>query len=532
VGRLTAARWDAIAPAALIGFCTLWRLPAIGDPPWLNDEGTYANLGMAIFKGEAIYRQIWENKPPAIYLLFGIVHEVVGPSGLLVGVRLLAAVAALIIQIAILRLTRPFAGRLVSMLAVAVAGLCLDLPILDGTSANAEIFMTACTTVGMALLWSTLRRVYVTSAQDLPAPLAPGVMVCAGAAFGAATMFKFVSGTDLLAALATVLVYGHRRGICMLALLFGTSLPVGTVAIWLTYRGLLGDALYATIGYNSGYVATGQGMHAPLFGIALLLIPALLIGIGVVLAQMSRQGGRSATPPGRGITGGGEQGHIDKRFAGAMSWWCGAALIGALASGRLYPHYFIEAVPPTAVCVALFARKALGGNERQMRMALAALIVTWSAGVPAGSWWASIGQRDNDARPYAYYAAAWLHLTGRIGDTVFGNRIDPRVERNVAVAQYLKAQPVRDRRLYVWGNTPWIYYLSGFDHAARFISAYYNPPIPGGMSQAIASLQSAPPSFIVVIEPALPESARLQTWLASRYRPVWSTENAVVYRLR
>src|SRR5690348_16102096 len=62
---------------ALILFCILWRLPSLADPPWLNDEGTYATVGRAIFAGEALYRQIWENKPPAIYLLYGTVRTLV-----------------------------------------------------------------------------------------------------------------------------------------------------------------------------------------------------------------------------------------------------------------------------------------------------------------------------------------------------------------------------------------------------------------------------------------------------------------------
>src|SRR5579871_4755578 len=62
------------ALAAVIGFCTLWRLPGLADPPWLNDEGVYASVGKAVMQGQALYRQIWENKPPGIYLLYGAVH--------------------------------------------------------------------------------------------------------------------------------------------------------------------------------------------------------------------------------------------------------------------------------------------------------------------------------------------------------------------------------------------------------------------------------------------------------------------------
>jgi hypothetical protein len=125
----------------------------------------------------------------------------------------------------------------------------------------------------------------------------------------------------------------------------------------------------------------------------------------------------------------------------------------------------------------------------------------------------------------------WQHLTGSLDDTAYGNRIDARVERNVAVARYLRTHPVEPRRLYVWGNAPWIYYLSSYEHAARFLSAYYNPPIPGGMDQVIRGLQADPPPYIVVIEPPLPASATLQAFVRSHYALVWSVRNARVYRL-
>jgi Dolichyl-phosphate-mannose-protein mannosyltransferase len=528
VGRLGQARWGVVAPAALICFCTLWRLPSIGDPPWLNDEGTYANLGKAIFNGEAIYRQIWENKPPAIYLLYGVVHLLVGPAGLLQGVRLLALVAAIVSQIAIYRLTRPSVGRPNALLAVALAGLGLDLPILDGTSANAEIFMSAATTLGMALLWHALRRARDCGARDRDASMVWPTLAGAGMAFGVAIMFKLVSGADLLAALAMLLAFSpRRRGASMLALLLGACLPVCAVALWLAAQGLLGDALYATIGYNRGYVTTGQGMHGPVFSALLLAAPLALIGIAVRLARNASAKGRAGSSSAEVENAG-----LELTFAAAMCGWCGAALIGALASGRSYPHYFLEAVPPAAICIALIVRAASGGQDRRLRAALTILLVAWSLGVPAGSWAASIGQRANESRPYAYYVAAWQHITGRIDDTMFGNRIDPRVERNVAVARYLSAQPVNNRRLYVWGNTPWIYYLSGYAHAARFMSAYYNPPIPGGMNQVITSLANHPPTYIVMIVPALPASTRLSAFIRQRYRRVWSSGNAVVYRLR
>jgi hypothetical protein len=131
----------------------------------------------------------------------------------------------------------------------------------------------------------------------------------------------------------------------------------------------------------------------------------------------------------------------------------------------------------------------------------------------------------------AYYAYYWQHITGGLNDVAYGNRIDPRVERNIAAAAYVRTHPLGDQRLYVWGNAPWIYYLSGDEHAARFLSAFYLPVVPGSGPGVLPGLQGNPPSYIVVIEPPTPPAPGLAPFLKSRYHTVFRTGNAVVYAI-
>jgi 4-amino-4-deoxy-L-arabinose transferase-like glycosyltransferase len=514
------------AVIGLILFCTLWRLPTLGDPPWLNDEGVYATVGKAILNGEALYRQIWENKPPAIYLLYGAVQFLVSSAHVLIGVRVAALLAAIIMQVAVYQLVRMQRGTATALLATALAGLLVDLPLLDGTSANAEIFVVACTSTGMLLVWRGMRA-HAARAN-------PRRFLIAGFLFGVAVLFKLVAGMDLVAALGIIAVWRatdspERRAPAALALLSGVALPVVAVSVWLGSRGLLGIAFYATVTYNRGYVSTGQTLHGPLIELAALAIPVALIVVAISRIR------HAAIRPSPGV---------------AACWWLGLALIGSLASGRFYLHYFVQAVPPFAMAVALFLstladRRAqrdaaaippiiAGRRDQLLRRWLAGLLIVWTCGIPLVSA-VAIHSEPAHASPgsdlVGYYAHVWQHLTGALDDTAFGNAMDPRVERNVAVATYLRDHPLAPRRLYVWGNAPWIYYLSGYEHAARFLSAYYNPPIPGGMAQVLSSLRRQPPPYVVVIQPATPSDAALSLFLQSHYRPVWRVENAVIYRL-
>ncbi|HEX8932414.1 MAG TPA: hypothetical protein VF810_04620, partial [Patescibacteria group bacterium] len=47
----------------------LLRLPSLIEPDWYGDEGIYQTIGMALHKGSFLYTQIWDNKPPLLYLV-------------------------------------------------------------------------------------------------------------------------------------------------------------------------------------------------------------------------------------------------------------------------------------------------------------------------------------------------------------------------------------------------------------------------------------------------------------------------------
>jgi hypothetical protein len=222
-------------------------------------------------------------------------------------------------------------------------------------------------------------------------------------------------------------------------------------------------------------------------------------------------------------------------FAAGSLWWFGLALFGALASGRSYLHYYLQAVPPAAICLALLAGGLRESRQRLARYLTVGLIAVWTVAIPVVSWQAVIASHGAD-RPathiYGYYGYAWQHLTGALSYQALGDRMDARVERNVAVADYLRSHAVKPERLYVWGNTPWIYYLSGYEHATRFFSAYYHPAIPNGMTQVLATLRADLPPYVVVIEPASPATPALNALLNARYQPVWHYREAVIFRLR
>jgi len=50
----------------------LLRLPSVIEPYWYGDEGKYEVIGAAIREGRILYSQIWDNKPPLLYIIYAI----------------------------------------------------------------------------------------------------------------------------------------------------------------------------------------------------------------------------------------------------------------------------------------------------------------------------------------------------------------------------------------------------------------------------------------------------------------------------
>ena len=62
---------------SLLGISLLFfilRLPSLIEPNWYGDEGIYQVIGKALSQGRLLYVQIWDNKPPFLYLTYALFH--------------------------------------------------------------------------------------------------------------------------------------------------------------------------------------------------------------------------------------------------------------------------------------------------------------------------------------------------------------------------------------------------------------------------------------------------------------------------
>lgn len=474
-GRPQAWRTRALPVAAVLLVSLVWRCPSLWDPPWVNDEGTYFAVAQVMAHGYKLYANVWENKPPAIYLLYSAVYHLVGPS--LISVRLLATLAALGIVLAVYFLASAEAGPSEALFAAMLSGLLLGVPFLEGTTANAEVFLSCLTALG-ALATIHARR-----------------PVVGGALFALAFTFKSVAAFDAAATGIWLLLRRGTRDVSWLALTFLVGMVVFITAA--AVAGILPAMLRDAFLYDLGYVGRANGTHFPWL---LSLKAGLLLAATVAL-----------------------------RRAPFPLLWLAYATAGALVSGRFFGHYAIQCVAPLTVSLAVLLRRR---SEVASRATLALPILFLGvAGLSALAGWslAASGHDSILARRLQWYTNFIRYTTGREDLSRYRSQIDDHVTRNERIASILRLSPAGP--VLVWGNTPWVYVLSGRLPATAYTSALRDPEVPGETKALRDALLHHRPAEVVVIWPAAPPLGFADQVLGTSYLRVASVDSAAVYVL-
>jgi 4-amino-4-deoxy-L-arabinose transferase-like glycosyltransferase len=464
-----------------------WRLPSLFDPPWVNDEGTYFAVAQAMAHGYRLYSGVWENKPPALYLLYSAVYHPFGAS--LIAIRLVTAAAVLALVATVWRLAKHFVQAQWAAAAAMLAGLLFGVPFLEGTTGNAEVFVALLT--ALAVEQALLRQRFWL----------------AGLLMAAATLFKAVAACDALA-LGLWLVpgfalaktddgAGRRRDTLTFAGCYLAGLLAA--AILAQAAGILRDMLNDAFVYDLGYVAHANGGN----------VPWLLIGKAILLIVLVERTRRRSFPV----------------------LWLLLAAFGALFGGRVFGHYLLQAVVPLVLVVTMAAKDRLQPEPIFKALPLAFLGVGLAVG--AVGWVAAASGHDSIlVRRLQYYPNFVRFAVRQESYHAYVAELDDHVLRNEAVARALDKLPAG--KLLVWGNRPWIYVLSHRLPATPYTSAIRSPEVPGESATLRRAVMMAQPVAIAVVLPASPPmGVGGMPSLRRRYRLVRLIDRVELYgRLR
>ena len=517
------------------------RVPTFGRPMLSDDEAIYATTADAMARGDLLYRDVVDHKPPLIYHVYQAGFAILGPYNTH-GAHALVILAVLLTAGSLFAIKRREASGGGDGPALAAAGLFLIFSTTwhdyDALSANCELFLLAPQAIAA---WLLLRTPHP---DPLPAQRGEGtggrgegiggigVHLAVGVLIGTSALFKYQGLTFLGASIGMLIWWGvtgraswswaAARAVCHLV---GALLPAALYLAWCAAAGNATAAIdwfkfnFSYVGAGlTGFAAVARGLRRTLLIGGVALVPYAL-GIAAAVAAASgvvrviRSHRDADTPPPSVVLG---------------LLWLATSAIAVASGGRFFGHYFHLILAPLCLLAARpFHRLwTQGWSRRAPLVALCAL--------PALLFFvlATVG------RPLA---AA----------------LDEREPGYDQVAARIAGLTTVDERIFVWGNSPQLYVLARRPMGARFSFCNYmtgeSPGTPTETGQRNADANQLPAAWEMLFadlerrRPALFVDAaaagwdgygkyplarypRLRAYVEQHYRPVEVSAGVVMYR--
>jgi len=352
----------------LIWFCwgilCLARLPSLFDPIWYGDEAIYLAVAQGIARGQLLYVQVWDNKPPLLYLVYTFSNLIFG--GVLWPLRVIGVIlAGLTIRYSQLFASRvlQFNSRYVDLVTVLVT--ILFSFGLETTIFNAENLFAPLLVIGTYYVFTgpKLFRLFIGSLVWGMAILTKIPTVAE--ILGLWLVFVLTSIAEIPSSEERVLenfikktqiYFGHFGNMLRnLIILAGVVLPLGLTSIFYWVRGHWGEFYFAVVGFAGDYIGDSK-LPPVVFGIPLKtpggfggVLPDIgfsqlqwkVVFFGILVVALAILFVRQKI----------------SRSTFLVSVWVALAAFGSLISGRNYPHYLIQVFVPFALFTAVIIGK-------------------------------------------------------------------------------------------------------------------------------------------------------------------------------
>jgi 4-amino-4-deoxy-L-arabinose transferase-like glycosyltransferase len=306
------------------------------------DETLYLLIADAWSHGSIPYVEIWDQKPPGVYLCF-LLGKIFGAGDLLLGIRVLCVLAVTFAAYFLYRICQRLAPAS-GAFAYAPGLLYIVFTLVNqGLAANTEIFFIPFVTAGM---WCIVACVDVTRGTWRSRPW---LLITGGVLLGFAFQIKYLVAFDLLAIalgiavfqfLTTPLATALRNTLRIGALLLlGFVLPNAAILYYFHAQGHLQDLITATLSANVQHRTHGDVSIVKTAGKFYLQFrdQFILWGSAVAALFWIARGTRSNA----------------QKWTVLMLWaWLLLDVISISLTKKFYAHYFLQALPP--LCVLFF----------------------------------------------------------------------------------------------------------------------------------------------------------------------------------
>jgi 4-amino-4-deoxy-L-arabinose transferase-like glycosyltransferase len=443
--------------SAIVGAAFIVRLPGVVEPIG-PDQGVYATIAWGLQRGLSLYRDLWEQKPPAIYLTYRLGFWLFGAR--LSSIFWLDYLAAALTTVVLFDVGRRLAGLRSGALTAAAFALATLPAARHGLGGFLERSVTETFIVPLVAMaaWSSVMATMRVTARWA---FAAGVFIGTAAVFKQTALIywpAFALWTWVVAGPAAMRRFTVSCGL-------GALVCPSLALVWLWAHGLLQDAWVALVQYNMAYLALevpGQAGTLNRF--------AHEVWRRMKTDEVWGFGSLSATIAATAVYVRWRRAETLSRVAVLGIVWYAAALIAIVANGpRMFSTYFMPSLAPLSVLSAWLLDQTFG-LRRSRRLAASVALVGFAAFmlVRSGSVNRAIGMTSWDAR----------HRFGKMDRQEYLQKFRSRWAQafsaadNEWLADYIRAHTNPDDRIFVFGMSAGTYFLSGRLPASKFLWAY------------------------------------------------------------
>jgi len=432
--------YKAIVLILAVIFVIFLRIPSIFEPHWYNDEGIFANNGIQILSGAKMYLDVWDHKPPLIFLVF-TVSSLLGNT--LQFAKIFATIFTVLTFIAIWWQINANYGKKGFLTIVVLTTLLLNSYLFESNIVTPEIFMVSFAIFGF-IFWE--KQKYILS----------GVLFAIGGLFKPnlwfeAGMFCLVLYFVDLFSRILVQKIEENRFAKFYGLIFQdfqkyikfifSFLAIVIVSIIPFYiQGTFENYFQSVFRSNFDYVNITDSVLS-----STLLLEFVILVLGVIGGILLK------------IRNTNHQNYV----------FFIAGLSGFLLSSRLYGHYYIEMIPPSILLLSTFVFDNI--ESLHVRLKQSVYFVLW------GIIFGLIAFQITDER-FTYVLNYDSYLKNEITYHELMNpfwKLDKGGNDVYAISEYVKSK-YRGEYVYYAGNNSWFYILSETRNASPYIVYYHN----------------------------------------------------------
>lgn len=463
--------------------------------PFGKDQGEYAYIGSAWLRGEAIYKDVFNVKPPLTHIVHGISQVLFGfvsPQGQadMLNIRIFdhlwqTATALVVMQLG----TRLYRSRWVGMFAATIYA----------TTYYAVDFWHSAQTDGWINLPLTLSALLLIDKHMMHSRRTQ-LLLCGGL-IGIAVLFKYPIGIILPLYGLVLLFTEDKKSVLWLGIGFG--IPLLLIGIGLASKQALDEFLHIQFTYIPDYNArflppdlnylqftwrnvVAEWQRSPRFQFFIVLL------VGEGLLYCSDKGSS----------------HVQYVTYSIVLLLGIAALVHYVLQNKFYAYHALPLLLPQALIIAhLFQQihQLFASRLPQVRMAVVGVAILLPFVLIFGDEDLH-GHRD----PLYAHQTLWAIVTGERSLEAYYR--EPRFwthngifesSANLSSAEFLTQNTSSEDEIFIWAFEPAIYYLAERKSVSRYI---YNFPLYGEFAwepfkvHLMQELETKPPAFILIAQ--------------------------------